>query len=378
MFIICIIKAREYLKMSEKTKKIIYSSIALGMIVVLYALFAIKTYGGLSFYEILSLGVVPFEPAEGASGIVFMFTLMELLLMIFMPLVVVSNVLSLLCDVEVIKSTNAKKIIKLINLIFVILFFILAFTYFVFNILISVMDGGDSNYFGMVLQLLVSLVVLIFAILASKKNSQFISFKAKRLIYDSFAIAISIILMIFMSVAYVDGACIYDYLVLVGQPLDPTEPAVFIITLIGILSLVQTIMLPLTILSAIVMLLCDAGVIKSAKITRAFKVTTTVFASIYFVVSFLCYNLLLSLSMNEREGFGNFALYYSSILLNIALVTFIARTKKIDVLIKNGVIKEGDCVVNKEAQIITNKEEKVEAIQEKSTESEAKIETEGN
>lgn len=364
--------------MSEKTKKIIYSSIALGMIVVLYALFAIKTYGGLSFYEILSLGVVPFEPAKGASGIVFMFTLMELLLMIFMPLVVVSNVLSLLCDVEVIKSTNAKKIIKLINLIFVILFFILAFTYFVFNILISVMDGGDSNYFGMVLQLLVSLVVLIFAILASKKNSQFISFKAKRLIYDSFAIAISVILMIFMSVAYVDGACIYDYLVLVGQPLDPTEPAVFIITLIGILSLVQTIMLPLTILSAIVMLLCDAGVIKSAKITRAFKVTTTVFASIYFVVSFLCYNLLLSLSMNEREGFGNFALYYSSILLNIALVTFIARTKKIDVLIKNGVIKEGDCVVNKEAQIITNKEEKVEAIQEKSTESEAKIETEGN
>lgn len=332
--------------MSEKTKKIIFTSIALGLGVFLFVMYSFAFFDGLSLYDLLSFGVIPFEPQYTITAIYFMLTLMGLLMIILLPILIVINVLSLLCDLEVLKIKNMNKIIKLTNIITISIFFIFTFLHLIFAIIGGILEDAEINYLVLVFQLLFSLAFLIFAVLASKKDSQFISAGTKKIIYDAFVIGISVVLLVFMSVAYIDGLSPYDFMSYINIAFDPEDPNTIFFKVIGILVVIATVFLPLVLVCGILMLLCDVNVIKSKKLTRTFKVLATVFASIYFSISFLSYGLLLGVSMMNSEGFGNFALFLSSILLNVALVTFIAKSKKIDVIAKRSVNNEENNVNN--------------------------------
>lgn len=97
--------------MSLKTKKIVFSSIALGLSVLSMILFVLPIYGGASPYFLVRLlPLLGFNSPTVIFGLIL--CLFSLLFILLTAVMIVLSLLTLLCDVDVIKNDKARKGLK--------------------------------------------------------------------------------------------------------------------------------------------------------------------------------------------------------------------------------------------------------------------------
>lgn len=156
--------------MNNKTKRIVFDSIAIGIGVLLLGLFFIPFYGSLlSIYQLnLLLGVFPIDPLEPVSILLFIFSLSILFMIILLPILTILNIVMLLCDLNVIKSEKTKRIFKIINTTIVSILFGFTCLFFITSIIICFAENVSIN-FAFLIFVLIFMVTLLVMIVLSKK-----------------------------------------------------------------------------------------------------------------------------------------------------------------------------------------------------------------
>lgn len=154
--------------MTDKTKKIIFDSIAIGLSVLLLILFSVKYLDGASFYQYLSLGVIPFEPENPETILYLLFTLSMLMMMIFLPILLALNIVILLCDLDIIKVNKLTRALKITATTIVSLFFVFDFFFTVSSIALAIYSSSSINY-ALIAFVLIFTIVLLSMIVRSKK-----------------------------------------------------------------------------------------------------------------------------------------------------------------------------------------------------------------
>lgn len=146
--------------MSLKTKKIVFSSIALGLSVLSMILFVLPIYGGASPYFLVRLlPLLGFNSPTVIFGLIL--CLFSLLFILLTAVMIVLSLLTLLCDVDVIKNDKARKGFKKALVIVGTFQIVFVFMVCAVAILTSIMDGYDIEYAGIIITLILSLALRI-------------------------------------------------------------------------------------------------------------------------------------------------------------------------------------------------------------------------
>ena len=146
--------------MSLKTKKIVFSSVALGLSVLSMILFILPIYGGASPYFLVRLlPLLGFNSPTVILGLIL--CLFSLLFILLTAVMIVLSLLVLLCDVDVIKNDKARKGLKKALVIIGTFQIVFVFMVCAVAIITSIMDGYDIEYAGIITTLLLSLALRI-------------------------------------------------------------------------------------------------------------------------------------------------------------------------------------------------------------------------
>lgn len=146
--------------MSLKTKKIVFSSIALGLSVLSMILFVLPIYGGASPYFLVRLlPLLGFNSPTVIFGLIL--CLFSLLFILLTAVMIVLSLLILLCDVDVIKNDKARKGLKKALVIVGTFQIVFVFMVCAVAILTSIMDDYDIEYAGIIITLILSLALRI-------------------------------------------------------------------------------------------------------------------------------------------------------------------------------------------------------------------------
>lgn len=146
--------------MSLKTKKIVFSSIAFGLSVLSMILFVLPIYGGASPYFLVRLlPLLGFNSPTVIFGLIL--CLFSLLFILLTAVMIVLSLLTLLCDVDVIKNDKARKGLKKALVIVGTFQIVFVFMVCAVAILTSIMDGYDIEYAGIIITLILSLALRI-------------------------------------------------------------------------------------------------------------------------------------------------------------------------------------------------------------------------
>ena len=146
--------------MSLKTKKIVFSSIALGRSVLSMILFVLPIYGGASPYFLVRLlPLLGFNSPTVIFGLIL--CLFSLLFILLTAVMIVLSLLILLCDVDVIKNDKARKGLKKALVIVGTFQIELVFVVCAVAILTTIMDDYDIEYAGIIITLILSLALRI-------------------------------------------------------------------------------------------------------------------------------------------------------------------------------------------------------------------------
>ena len=146
--------------MSLKTKKIVFSSIALGLSVLSMILFVLPIYGGASPYFLVRLlPLLGFNSPTVIFGLIL--CLFSLLFILLTAVMIVLSLLTLLCDVDVIKNDKARKGLKKALVIVGTFQIVFVFMVCAVAILTSIMDDYDIEYAGTIINLILSLALRI-------------------------------------------------------------------------------------------------------------------------------------------------------------------------------------------------------------------------
>lgn len=146
--------------MSLKTKKIVFSSIALGLSVLSMILFVLPIYGGASPYFLVRLlPLLGFNSPTVIFGLIL--CLFSLLFILLTAVMIVLSLLTLLCDVDVIKNDKARKGLKKALVIVGTFQIVFVFMVCAVAILTSIMDDYDIEYAGIIITLILSLALRI-------------------------------------------------------------------------------------------------------------------------------------------------------------------------------------------------------------------------
>lgn len=146
--------------MSLKTKKIVFSSIALGLSVLSMILFVLPIYGGASPYFLVRLlPLLGFNSPTVIFGLIL--CLFSLLFILLTAVMIVLSLLTLLCDVDVIKNDKVRKGLKKALVIVGTFQIVFVFMVCAVAILTSIMDDYDIEYAGIIITLILSLALRI-------------------------------------------------------------------------------------------------------------------------------------------------------------------------------------------------------------------------
>lgn len=146
--------------MSLKTKKIVFSSVALGLSVLSMILFVLPIYGGASPYFLVRLlPLLGFNSPTVIFGLIL--CLFSLLFILLTAVMIVLSLLILLCDVDVIKNDKARKGLKKALVIVGTFQIVFVFMVCAVAILTSIMDDYDIEYAGIIITLILSLALRI-------------------------------------------------------------------------------------------------------------------------------------------------------------------------------------------------------------------------
>ena len=146
--------------MSLKTKKIVFSSIALGLSVLSMILFVLPIYGGANPYVLTQL--LPALNTSNPEAIIgFLLCLFSLLSIILTAVMIALGILILLCDLSVIKVDKLRKGLK--KALVIIGTFQIILVYFTCTISISAsfMDELDIEFAGIIINLILALALRI-------------------------------------------------------------------------------------------------------------------------------------------------------------------------------------------------------------------------
>lgn len=146
--------------MSLKTKKIVFSSIALGLSVLSMILFVLPIYGGANPYVLTQL--LPALNTSNPEAIIgFLLCLFSLLSIILTAVMIALGILILLCDLSVIKVDKLRKGLKKALVIIGTFQIILVYITCTISISASFMDELDIEFAGIIINLILALALRI-------------------------------------------------------------------------------------------------------------------------------------------------------------------------------------------------------------------------
>lgn len=146
--------------MSLKTKKIVFSSIALGLSVLSMILFVLPIYGGINPYVLTQL--LPTLNTSNPEAIIgFLLCLFSLLSILLTAVMIALGILILLCDLSVIKVDKLRKGLKKALVIVGTFQIVFVFMVCAVAILTPIMNDYDIEYAGTIINLILSLALRI-------------------------------------------------------------------------------------------------------------------------------------------------------------------------------------------------------------------------
>lgn len=146
--------------MSLKTKKIVFSSIALGLSVLSMILFVLPIYGGINPYVLTQL-LSTLNTSNPEAIIGFLLCLFSLLSILLTAVMIALGILILLCDLSVIKVDKLRKGLKKALVIIGTFQIILVYITCTISISASFMDKLDIEFAGIIINLILALALRI-------------------------------------------------------------------------------------------------------------------------------------------------------------------------------------------------------------------------